>query len=123
MDDPLIVKDPNILGGIPVFYGTRVPIKNLVDYLSTGETIDTFLKDFPSVRREQVVQFLDLSGELRVNESVQSIPTRQGEPLTKIIQHARSLGFSTEDLSEINAFIEDTFERITGDELNGSTLR
>ena len=45
-------------GGIPVFRGTRVPVQNLLDYLATGETIDAFLDDFPSVSREQILQFL-----------------------------------------------------------------
>ena len=58
MPDSVIVKDPDILSGMPVFRGTRVPIKNLLDYLATGETIDTFLDDFPTVTREQVLQFL-----------------------------------------------------------------
>lgn len=62
MSESLIVKDPEILGGIPVFRGTRVPVQNLIDYLTTSETIDTFLDDFPTVRREQVVQFLELVG-------------------------------------------------------------
>ena len=56
---PLIIEDPDILGGLPVFYGTRVPVKTLLDYLTTGETIDEFLDDFPSVRREQVVRFIN----------------------------------------------------------------
>ncbi len=52
--------DPEILGGTPVFYGTRVPIKNLFDYLETGDSIDTFLDDFEGVRREQVIKLLHL---------------------------------------------------------------
>lgn len=47
------------MGGLPVFRDTRVPVRNLIDYLTTGETIDTFLDDFPTVKREQVVQFLE----------------------------------------------------------------
>ncbi len=58
MADSVIIRDPEILGGKPVFRGTRVPVKNLIDYLATGETIDTFLDDFPTVRREEVVRFL-----------------------------------------------------------------
>jgi uncharacterized protein (DUF433 family) len=54
-----IIKDKDILGGMPVFRGTRVPVKNLIDYLTTGETIDSFLDDFPTVTREQVVSFLE----------------------------------------------------------------
>lgn len=50
-----ITIDARIMGGVPVFQGTRVPVKALADYLSGGETIDTFVDDFPSVKREQVV--------------------------------------------------------------------
>lgn len=56
--------DPDILGGTPVFNGTRVPIKNLFDYLETGDTIDEFLKDFEGVKREQVIKVLELSEKL-----------------------------------------------------------
>lgn len=56
--------DPEILGGTPVFSGTRVPIKNLFDYLETGETIETFLQDFEGVSREQVLKLLELSEQL-----------------------------------------------------------
>ena len=59
--ESIIVKDPDILGGTPVFRGTRVPVQNLIDYLTTGETIDTFLDDFPTVKREQVIQLLDFT--------------------------------------------------------------
>ena len=55
----LIVSNPEILSGTPVFAGTRVPVKNLTDYLEHGESIDEFLDDFPSVSREQVIQFLE----------------------------------------------------------------
>jgi uncharacterized protein (DUF433 family) len=68
MRDDLIVKDPDILSGIPVFRGTRVPVQNLIDYLVTGETIDSFLDDFPTVKREMVLQFLELAGALVVNQ-------------------------------------------------------
>ncbi len=51
--------DRDILGGTPVFNGTRVPISNLFDYLETGETINEFLEDFPSVKREQIVKLLE----------------------------------------------------------------
>jgi len=53
--------DKDILGGTPVFTGTRVPIKNLFDYLETGDSIETFLEDFESVKREQVVKILEMS--------------------------------------------------------------
>ncbi len=60
----LINIDPEILGGTPVFNGTRVPIKNLFDYLETGETIETFLQDFETVSREQVLKVLEISEKL-----------------------------------------------------------
>lgn len=65
---PLVMEDPEILGGLPVFYGTRVPVKNLLDYLTTGETIDAFLDDFPAVTREQVIAFLEKAGALAIAE-------------------------------------------------------
>ncbi|MBY5959810.1 DUF433 domain-containing protein [Membranicola marinus] len=56
--------DPEIMSGTPVFNGTRVPIKNLFDYLETGDTIETFLEDFDGVKKEQVVKVLEMSHEL-----------------------------------------------------------
>ncbi len=56
--------DPEILDGTPVFQGTRVPIKNLFDYLETGDSIDIFLDDFEGVRREQVIKLLEISKKL-----------------------------------------------------------
>lgn len=47
------------MGGTPVFYGTRVPVQTLLDYLEAGETIDDFLEGFPTVSRKQVVAFLE----------------------------------------------------------------
>lgn len=57
----LITISPDIQSGTPVFAGTRVPIKNLFDYLKGGDTIDEFLEGFPSVKREQVIKLLDLA--------------------------------------------------------------
>jgi uncharacterized protein (DUF433 family) len=56
--------DKEILGGTPVFAGTRVPVKNLFDYLETGETIDDFLQDFDGVQKEQALRVLELSEKL-----------------------------------------------------------
>ena len=64
MEGRVINIDPEILGGTPVFYGTRVPIKNLFDYLETGECISTFLEDFDSVKKEQVIKLLEMSQKL-----------------------------------------------------------
>jgi uncharacterized protein (DUF433 family) len=55
----VIVKDPEILGGTPVFRGTRVPFKSLLDYLEGGHTLDEFLRQFPTVTREMAIQALE----------------------------------------------------------------
>ncbi|MCC7368209.1 MAG: DUF433 domain-containing protein [Chloroflexi bacterium] len=51
--------DPEVMGGTPVFTGTRVPVQTLLDYLEAGDTIDEFIEGFPSVSREQVISFLE----------------------------------------------------------------
>lgn len=61
MEGRIINIDPEILGGTPVFFGTRVPIKNLFDYLETGDNIETFLEDFEGVSKNQVVKVLEMS--------------------------------------------------------------
>jgi len=63
MDPRLIVhSDPNILGGTPVFVGSRVPVQALLDYLEGGDTIEEFLDDYPTVTHEQAVAFLEEAG-------------------------------------------------------------
>ena len=57
-EEPVIHSNPNILGGTPVFVGTRVPVQTLLDYLEGGESLDTFLDHFPTVGREQASAFL-----------------------------------------------------------------
>jgi uncharacterized protein (DUF433 family) len=57
----IVHSDADILGGTPVFVGTRVPVQSLFDYLEGGETLDEFLRQFPSVRREQALAALDLA--------------------------------------------------------------
>jgi uncharacterized protein (DUF433 family) len=59
-----IQSDPEILGGTPVFVGTRVPVQTLLDYLEAGDPLDEFLQDFPSVSREQAVAVLELAKEM-----------------------------------------------------------
>jgi uncharacterized protein (DUF433 family) len=54
-----VSRDPEVMGGTPVFRGTRVPVQTLLDYLEEGETIPDFLEGFPSVSRGQVVAFLE----------------------------------------------------------------
>lgn len=61
MNQPIISRDPDILGGTPVFVGTRVPIKALFDYLEAGDSLDEFLDDFPSVGRSQVLGLLEVA--------------------------------------------------------------
>ena len=66
-DRPSVIhSDPEILGGIPVFAGTRVPVKNLIDYLEAGDRLDDFLDAFPAVTREQAVAALELAREALV---------------------------------------------------------
>ena len=61
---PIVIhSDPDIQGGVPVFVGTRVPVKNLFEYLQAGDSLDDFLKSFPSVTREQAVAALELARE------------------------------------------------------------
>lgn len=59
MAQPIVTSSPDILSGTPVFAGTRVPVQALIDYLEGGETIDDFLAGFPTVRREQILAFLE----------------------------------------------------------------
>lgn len=60
---PVIVRDPEVLGGIPCFRGTRVPFQNLLDYLEAGDTLDEFLEQFPTVTREMAVEALETAKE------------------------------------------------------------
>jgi uncharacterized protein (DUF433 family) len=60
----VIHSDPEILGGTPVFVGTRVPLKNLIDYLEGGYSLDEFVDAFPTVTREQAVAALEAAGEI-----------------------------------------------------------
>lgn len=60
----VVHSDPEILGGTPVFIGTRVPVKTLYDYLEAGDSLGEFLNDFPSVTREQAVAALELAREM-----------------------------------------------------------
>ncbi len=61
--ETVIHSDPEILGGTPVFQGTRVPLRNLIDYLEHGHTLDEFLDSFPSVSRVQAVAALEAAHE------------------------------------------------------------
>ncbi|HKP76506.1 MAG TPA: DUF433 domain-containing protein [Longimicrobiaceae bacterium] len=59
----VVHSDPEIMSGTPVFIGTRVPVRNLLDYIEAGDSLDEFLEDFPGVSREQAMQFLEQAAE------------------------------------------------------------
>ena len=69
MTQQVVCRDPDVMGGAPVFCGTRVPVQTLLDYLEAGESIDQFLEGFPSVTRTQVIAFLEQAKD-RLIESV-----------------------------------------------------
>ena len=63
MKESVVTSAPDIMGGTPVFTGTRVPVQTLMDYLKGGESIDDFLEGFPTVSRQQVVNLLEEAEE------------------------------------------------------------
>jgi len=65
----MIHSDPEIMGGTPVFVGTRVPLQNLIDYLEGGESVEDFLEAFPTVNREQAIAVIE-AGKLKMLETV-----------------------------------------------------
>lgn len=65
-DAEVLTRDPDVQGGVLVFTGTRVPVQNLIDYLASGQPLDAFLEDFPSVSREQAMKALRLAQEALV---------------------------------------------------------
>ena len=62
--------DPEIIGGTPVFAGTRVPIKSLFDYIETGETLDEFLENFPTVQKESAIEVLKMAKQTLTTEKI-----------------------------------------------------
>ena len=66
MKKKVVSSDPEVMGGTPCFTGTRVPIQTLMDYLEAGDPIGEFLKDFPTVKRGQVIAFLEEATERAV---------------------------------------------------------
>lgn len=66
--DQLVEVDPEKMGGTPVFAGTRVPIKNLFDYLEGGDSLEVFLDDFPTVSREQALGVIEASRQLLLDK-------------------------------------------------------
>lgn len=67
--DDIVVVNPALMNGTPCFAGTRVPVRNLLDYLEAGDTLDEFLAQFPTVSREKAVAFMEQSSRLLI-ESV-----------------------------------------------------
>jgi len=65
----IVHSDPQIMGGTPVFAGTRVPLQNLIDYLEGGESVEDFIDAFPTVKREQVIAVIE-AGKLTMLETV-----------------------------------------------------
>jgi uncharacterized protein (DUF433 family) len=66
----LITINPEILGGQPVFTGTRVPVESLFDHLELGVSLDEFLDDFPTVTREQAIALLDIANKLMTSKNI-----------------------------------------------------
>jgi uncharacterized protein (DUF433 family) len=69
MTQRVVSSSPDVMGGTPVFPGTRVPIQTLVEYIEAGDTIDDFLAGFPTVKREDVVAFLERAAALAAHEA------------------------------------------------------
>ena len=69
----VVHSDPDILGGTPVFVGTRVPVRTLLDYLAAGDTLEEFLDHFPTVSREQAVAVLEQANDLLVAQPTDAI--------------------------------------------------
>jgi uncharacterized protein (DUF433 family) len=69
-DSLMISVSPEVMGGTPVFSGTRVPVQTLMDYLKAGESIDDFLEGFPTVTREQVIGLLEEASNQLVSMAV-----------------------------------------------------
>ncbi len=69
----LISKDPELLGGTPVFTGTRVPIESFFDHLEAGVSIDEFLEDFPTVTRLQAIFALEIANKLLTSKDIEKL--------------------------------------------------
>jgi uncharacterized protein (DUF433 family) len=74
LSNNVIIRDPEILGGTPVFRGTRVPFQTLLDYLEGGQTLSEFLDDFPTVTRDAAVHALEHAKSLVVSELEKYVP-------------------------------------------------
>ncbi len=70
MKRPIVTISNEVMGGTPVFAGTRVPLLTLIDYLKAGDSIDDFLEGFPTVKREQVIEFLEEAENMKKGEVI-----------------------------------------------------
>ena len=70
----LVACSPEVMSGTPVFKGTRVPVQALLDHLEAGDSLDVFLESFPSVRREQAVEFLEVAKEAALADLNETAP-------------------------------------------------
>ncbi len=95
IEHTLIERSEDILGGAPVFAGTRVPVQTLIDYLQAGERLDDFLADFPTVTREQAVGVLELAKAALLAEPpapsrgrypLRGAPIRYDDPLAPVAE-------------------------------------
>jgi uncharacterized protein (DUF433 family) len=66
MKRAIISRSPDVMGGAPVFAGTRVPVQTVLDYIEAGDSLDDFLEGFPTVSREQVIAFLEEATDLLI---------------------------------------------------------
>ena len=80
MPDALINRDPEILGGTPVFFGTRVPVRVLIDYMEAGDTLDEFLDNHPTVSRDQAVGVLERVKSMLDGRLDETAASRVGSP-------------------------------------------
>ena len=100
----VVHSDPDILGGTPVFVGTRVPVRTLLDYLAAGDSLDEFLDHFPTVSREQAVAALeqanDLLDDTLMDELLASNPKFQA--LVAKSKASRRKAFSLEQQAQTN---------------------
>src|SRR2546429_5051508 len=78
MAERVIVSDPDVMNGTPCFRGTRVPVKNLIDYLEGGHSLGEFLRQFPSVTHEMAVQALEEAGVKKLGQPLR-LPSRLGK--------------------------------------------
>ena len=70
----VITSNPAILGGTPVFAGTRVPVQTLIDYLEAGDSLDDFIRDFPTVSRQQAQEVLELARDALIGPRDEGTP-------------------------------------------------